>query len=86
MIAGYLVIREQRNIDPKYWVCLDRADALIIAGDVTNYWKKQYDDGELDNECDDEEIYRYIQEDCFSVIVRTIKIRERTENEQLEKI
>jgi hypothetical protein len=42
MIEAYLVVREEKHIDDKHWVCLSREDALRIARDVVAHWSKRY--------------------------------------------
>jgi hypothetical protein len=83
MINAWIVIREENCIDAKYWVCLNKDDALKIAKDVTEYWKDESD--EVDTELYEDMIYNYSAEDSFSVIVQPQQIREPGEtNDTLE--
>ena len=43
MIEAWIVIREEKHLNNKYWVCLNEIDALRIADEVSEYWKKEYD-------------------------------------------
>jgi len=38
MKDGFIVVRKEKHLDDKYWVCEDKIDALRIASDVTDYW------------------------------------------------
>ena len=42
MNQAYLIVREERHIDPKYWVCTTLEDAMTIARDVTAWWIGTY--------------------------------------------
>jgi hypothetical protein len=83
MINAWIVVRDENHIDAKYWVCLNKDDALKIAKDVTEYWKDESD--EVDTELYEDMIYNYSAEDSFSVIVQPQQIREPGEtNDTLE--
>lgn len=43
MIPAWLVVRKERHVDDRFWVCLSREDALIIARDVAAYWRAYYE-------------------------------------------
>ena len=87
MIDAWLVVREEKHIDDRHWVCLDKEDALIIAGDVTDYWIDQYKDsnGEVDDVPCEGQIFRHDQEDSFYVYVIPTTIRGKGENQELNK-
>lgn len=84
MTDAWLVVREEKHLDPKFWVCLDRGDALRIAGDVTEYWKEQYRSGEADETCYGEQVYHFHAEDRFSVRVEPVMVRDPGEYHQTE--
>jgi len=82
MIEAYIVSRTEKHIDPKYWVCLDRQDALDIAKDVTAYWMNEYG-------VDESEVYRELNNlifnfcaEAFVIQVKKQTIREKGETEQ----
>ncbi len=85
MIDGFIVVREERHIDDKHWVCHELDDALKIANDVCDYWKNQYEVGSGDG-CVDETLYEgllfhFSAEEAFRVHVEPVEIRAAGENE-----
>ena len=85
MIDAWLVVREEKHVDMKFWVCLNRDDAIKIAQDVTIYWVEKYRNlnPEVDAVCLDDRIYSFNAEDCFHVYVDPVKIREEGEHDPL---
>ena len=90
MIEAWIVIRSEKHLDDKFWVCLDRDDALRIASDVTSYWKGQYA-GELarffgdigiDTDLLGQFVFNYNMEESFWVRCEPVTIRESGESEQ----
>ena len=89
-VDGWIVAREEKHVDAKFWVCTDRADALKIAEDVSKYWIENYglDESELDREIfeGDESaparIWQCVGEDAFYVYVQAQQIRARGDTEQ----
>jgi hypothetical protein len=86
MIEAWIVVREEKHVDDKFWVCIDREDTLKIAKDVTEYWKTQYDPqlDEIDETCYGNTIFNYNAEGMFWVYVRPQQIRERGEFKNIE--
>jgi hypothetical protein len=78
MKQGWIVVREEKHVDPKFWVCTDKADALAIAADVTAYWreKNQPDPENVDEELYEDMAFHYDAEDCFRVYVQPQDIRD----------
>lgn len=83
MINAWLVVRTEKHIDDRYWVCLRRADALAIAKDVAGYWANQYSWQRLDRKRIGDSIFSRSAEECFTVDVIPQMIRENGEIEQL---
>jgi hypothetical protein len=79
MIKSWLVVRKEKHVDDKYWVCLQKDDALAIAGDVSAYWQKQYPLRASDTECFGNMTFRCAREECFDVTVFPINVRESGE-------
>jgi hypothetical protein len=86
MIDGWIVVREEKHIDMKFWVCLNKDDALKIANDVTNYWKEKYDPNpeDVDTELYESLIFNFNADDMFWVYVQPQKINEIGEAENTE--
>ena len=88
MISAWIVVREEKHIDDKYWICLDRDDALLIARNVIDYWKEEYDvndeDDEVDRECYGAQVLHYDVEDAFRVFVEPVVIRSNGETEKVD--
>lgn len=86
MIEAWIVVREEKHVSDKFWVCFDREDALKIATDVTAYWRNGYDPqtDEIDETCYEDLIFHYDAEDQFRVYVQPQQIRERGEFEKIE--
>ena len=83
MKNAWLVVREERHIDPKHWVCLEQADALKIANDVTAYWKKacRPNPKNVDRTLYETQVFHFDAEEAFRVYVQPIQIREPGEVE-----
>ena len=69
MQQAWIVVREERHIDPRFWVCLERDDALRIASDVTAYWMQQYEPEEVNRQMYENQIFHCQAEDAFRVYV-----------------
>ena len=76
MISAWIVVRQEKHIDDRFWVCLSSDDALRIATDVTAYWKSHYLINEADETLYEDQIYHFDAEDSFHVYVQPQKIRE----------
>lgn len=77
MTPAYIVIREQRSIDTRYWICIELSDAIKIAEGVSAYWLAEYepDDDDIDRENYGNLLYHCDVEDSFRVSVEPIDIR-----------
>lgn len=86
MKNAWIVVREERHIDPKFWVCESREDALSIAHDVTDYWIEDYGHTEDDLYRDlyGDQIFHVQGEDAFNIYVVPQEIREPGETTQSE--
>jgi len=86
MIEAWIVVREEKHIADKFWVCLNKKDAIAIANDVTAYWKEQHPPrhGSVDRTCYDDQIFHYDQEEGFRVYVVPVTIRGNGETKQQE--
>ena len=85
MKGGFIVVRKEKHIDDKYWVCETIHDALRIAQDVTGYWKNEYgcdkdQDVDVDETLYENLLFHYSAEDMFSIIVQPQHIREKGEH------
>lgn len=71
----YLVIREEKHIDRKYVVCMEKEGALAIAKEISNYWKNEYEhiDEDIDTDCSSDEIFRCSKPNCFHICVMKIR-------------
>lgn len=71
MTQGWIVVREEKHIDDRFWVCLHLEDALRIAADVVKYWLSEYEIAEtaVERQCYGEEIFHCESEDGFRVYV-----------------
>lgn len=85
MIDAWIVVREEKHISDKFWICLEREDALHIATDLIKYWRDQYKiDTELvDETCYEDLILHFAAEDAFRIFVQPQCIREIGEIESL---
>lgn len=83
MINAWIVVRQEQHIEDKYWLCLERDDALGIASDVTEYWREKYklDADEVDETLYADLIFNYNAEDAFRVFAQPQQIRERGEHQ-----
>lgn len=84
MKTAWIVVREEKHIDPKFWVCTEQADALKIATDVTNYWRQEYaaaiNEGyECSEELHELQVFNFDVEDLFRVYVEPVDFREAGE-------
>lgn len=83
MINAYIIVREQKNIDNKYIVCLEKDDALKIANEMTDYWLAYYfkniELDDVDFELYGDSIYSVSYEELFSVDVMPQEIKEAGE-------
>ncbi len=88
MIDAWIVVRKERHIDDKYWVCHNEEDALMIAMEVTGYWikEKSLEEEELDRQvCSSGLIFSVMDEEGeFSVTVnpQTIRCEGETKKEE----
>jgi hypothetical protein len=81
MLNGFIVVREESHIEPKYWVCLTLEDAMEIARAVTDYWINQYSPYSpyttfIDTKCYENQLFNYNAEELFRVFVQPQQIRE----------
>lgn len=78
MIDSWIVVRSERHVDDRYWVCLALKDALLIAKTVTAYWVEAngMKDQDIDQELYEDQIYRFDVDDGFRVLVYPQKIRQ----------
>ena len=82
MIDAWLVVREEKHIDDKFWICLERDDALTIAKDVAKYWLDKYEPtlDEIDEELYGSElVFNLNVDDSFRIYVSPTQIREKGE-------
>jgi hypothetical protein len=84
MIDAWIVYREEKHVAPKFWVCLEKDDAMTIATDVAQYWAEHYEDDEIDTELWGETVFRR-QTDCWMVYVIPQVVREPGEHQPLEE-
>ncbi len=82
MINAWIVIREEKHSDDKFWVCLNREDALTIARDVRDYWKEFYKPrpDEIDEELYGNGLFHFSAKDLFRIYVEPQNIREEGES------
>jgi len=85
VISGWIVVREEKHIDDRFWVCQFREDAPRIAADVARYWRAEYGidyhrKSDVDETCYGDQIFHYGVEDCFRVYVQPQPILEAGEN------
>jgi len=85
MIQGWMVVRREYHVDDRFWVCIDREDAVSIARDVSAYWKRQYEDitDDIDRTCYGEAIFSFVIEDGVYVFVLPQNVREVGEREEV---
>lgn len=83
MIEAWIVSREEKHIDDRFWVCLTKADALKIAADVTAYWKNAYEPEEVDETLYEDQVFHFDADDAFRVVVQPQQIREPGEYSDL---
>lgn len=76
MIAAWIVIREEKHLDDRFWVCLTKEDALTIAADVTAYWRAEYEPKAVDETLYEGQVFHFDAEDGFRVVVQPQSIRE----------
>ncbi len=78
MIPAWIVVREEKHIDDKYWVCLREQDAMAIAKDVADYWIKEYapEEDEIDTEPRGYMLFLVDIEDSACVYVMPTVIRD----------
>lgn len=74
IINGFIVVRKESHIDDKYWVFDNAEEALKVAEDVSNYWLKEYGDGEIDRTLYEGMLFNLDMDDSFSVTVLPQKI------------
>ena len=72
MKPGWIVVREEKHIDKRFWVCVNKEDALAIARDVTEYWKKVYSPNPdlIDEILYEDLLFNYNAEEKFWVYVK----------------
>jgi hypothetical protein len=89
MKRGYIVVREQKNISPKFWVCEDILDAMRIAQYVTRYWTGKYKslikEGEYDTTLYEDLVFHFDLHGYFRVFVQPQTIRKKGEYQQEEE-
>jgi hypothetical protein len=76
MSTGWIIIRQERHQEDRYWVYLQKDDALKIASELTVYWRAKYlpEPEVIDEELSGDQVYHFSAEDCFRVVVRPIVI------------
>ncbi len=84
MKNAWIVIRYEKHIDDRFWVCLQKDDALKIAADVTAYWKTKYEPEEVDETLYEDQIFHFDAEDMFRVVVQPQEVRETGERDCIE--
>jgi hypothetical protein len=87
MISAWIVVREERHLDDKFWVCLELDDAIKIANDVTSYWIEKYqpDADLIDDALYENQKFHYDAEDMFRVMVMPQTIRESGETADISE-
>jgi hypothetical protein len=81
MREGYIVVREEKHIDDRFWVCEAREDALALAEALVNHWAAEYDDEALHDEYFLDAVFSRGVEDRFCVYVIPQAIFEPGERE-----
>lgn len=84
MLDAWIVTREEKHVDDRHWVCLDKNDALKIAADVTAYWSDQYEPDSIDETLYEDQIFHFDAEDAFRVVVQPQLIRQPGESADVE--
>lgn len=83
MIEAWLVVRKEKHVDDKYWVCFEREDALAIAKDVAAYWKKNYklEDGDVNTKLFSNLVFQEAgyEGELYTVTVEPILLRQKGE-------
>lgn len=76
MTEAWIIVRKERHIDDKYWVCLSKDDAINLALEITTYWQKQYElsSDDINNTLYEGLVFSAIAEDAFRVFVQPQKI------------
>jgi hypothetical protein len=85
MIDAWVVIRQERHQEDRYWVCLQKADALKIATELVVYWREKYlpEQEVIDEELYGDQVFHFSAEDCFRVVAKPIFVREPCEHSAL---
>jgi hypothetical protein len=78
MTDAWIVVRQEKHIDERYWVCVSKEDALKIAADVVAYWTAGYhpDPDCVDTTLYDDQLFHVDAEDAFRVVVQPQQIRD----------
>ena len=85
MRDGYIVVREEKHLEPKFWVCECLSDAQIIFVDVSTYWIGEYSGQVLDFEaCGDTVLQAQTEDEGFNVYVAKQAIRAKGETGKKE--
>lgn len=88
-IPGWIVVREERHIDDKFWVCLTREDAVRVAAAVAQEWRDQCGvvpgAPGLDETCYGDQVFHCDVEDCFRVYAQPQSILEAGEAHEPER-
>ena len=84
MIGSWIVVRKEKHIDDRFWICLNKDDALKIAFDVSEYWKAKYNTEAVDEDLYGDQLFNYDAEDSFRVYVKPQQIRESGEYKDID--
>lgn len=85
MKAVYLIVRKEKHIDDKYWLCKVKKDALTIAEEVADFWLSHYteENNEIVTEpVSDQIFYRGTANEGFEVFVKPINLRESGQTDE----
>ena len=74
IIQGYILIREERHIDPKFWVSESLEQLLEIANEVRDYWIKEYEPEEIDDQLYGDNLYFCSADDAFTIYIQPQEI------------
>ncbi len=83
MIKAWIVIREEKHLDHKYWVFLNRDDALQVAREIAEYWRRKYEPDEGELYVYEDQLFHVTAEDLYRVEVLPQNIREPGETDAL---
>lgn len=85
MIKAFILVLEDKRIDPSHWVFLDKNDAIAVAKILLDAYTEDMDEEEieeLDKECYGENVFSCdAKMSFFTIYVRPIDIMEKGERE-----